>query len=98
MPTTWKLSATLNILLVFGLMLAVVILDASLQLGQFHGFVFALYMAYGSIAIGVGNLVWATVQYFSDNLSNAKLFVALGIIVAAVGLGIAYAGSYFFTT
>ena len=86
----------INIILVLLLMIAVFVLDLSLQLGDFHGLVFALYMAYGSIGIGVLDLAWALVQYIKGETGSAKLHVALGIIVALVGVGIAYAGNYFF--
>jgi|SRR6056297_992871 len=90
-----------RILVIDGIILAVIaassaILDASLALGKFHGFVFGLYTAYGGAGIFLVNAVLSGIALARRKREAAWHYVAAGLLALAAGVLVAWLGGQLF--
>lgn len=72
------------------------ILDASLALGKFHGFVFGLYTAYGGAGIFLVNAVLSGIALARRKREAAWHYVAAGLLALAAGVFLAWLGGKLF--
>jgi len=83
----------LGILLFVGLIFLV--LDLSLDLGKYHGFVFSLYVLYFSVILIFVNAIISTINLFREKKEASKRFITVGAIVSLLGFALSYAGNLF---
>lgn len=83
--------ATIEFVLLVILTGALALLDISLQLGDFHGLVFSIYMAYASAAFFIINVIIAIVNAVKGK-EGARYYLVIGILTGLAGLALAYIG------
>lgn len=89
-----KLFFTELVILVF-MALVFAILDLSLDLGKFHGFVFSLYILYFSVIVIFVNTVLSLINLFRERKKASRRFITVGAIVSLLGFGLSYLGNLF---
>ena len=83
-----RIEALVLLIVIIGLLL----LDFSLELGKFHGLVFSLYLLYGSGLIFVINALVSLYYYKKKQKQKSKSFIWTGIIIGLSGAMIAFIG------
>lgn len=71
------------------------VLDLSLDLGKYHGFVFSIYVLYFSVILIFVNTVLSLVNLSMEKKKASKRFIIVGAIVSILGFGLSYAGNLF---
>ena len=94
-----RLARTLTIdgIILFVIAVSAAILDVSLALGKFHGFVFALYTVYGGAGIFLVNSVLWGIALFRKKHEAAWQYLVAGLATLALGFVVAWLGGKLFT-